>query len=125
MAFLDARQILQALVQGFDPVSGAQLPVGAVVQRTEVLGALLEAISALEADAERTRRRVQSPQNVGKPWGQEEEAQLEAAFRSGEALPAIAARHSRTITAIEARLELMGLITARERTTRNRFISRR
>jgi hypothetical protein len=55
MASLDARQILQALVQGFDPVSGAELPAGAVVQRTEVLGALLEAISALEAHAERER----------------------------------------------------------------------
>jgi hypothetical protein len=125
MASLDARQILQALVQGFDPVSGAQLPAGEVVQRTEVLGALLEAISALEADAERTRRRAQPPQNVGKPWSKAEEAQLEAAFGSGEALPAIAHRHSRTITAIEARLELMGLITAGERTTRNRFVTRR
>ena len=130
MASLDARQILQTLVQGFDPVSGEELPAGAVVHRTEVLGALLEAISALEADAERARRgpqlpHPQLPQKMGKAWSTDEEAQLEAAFRAGEALPAIAARHGRTLAAIEARLERLGLITERERTTRNRHVTRR
>ncbi|HEY2591156.1 MAG TPA: hypothetical protein VGI35_06150 [Steroidobacteraceae bacterium] len=125
MASLDARQILQTLVQGFDPVSGAELPPGAVVQRTEVLGALLTAISALEADAERARRGAQPPQKMGKAWSTDEEAQLEAAFRAGEALPAIAVRHGRTLAAIEARLERAGLITPEQRTTRNRYITRR
>ncbi|MGH8220825.1 MAG: hypothetical protein ACREUT_20010 [Steroidobacteraceae bacterium] len=125
MASHDARQILQSLVQGFDPVSGAELPAQSVVQRTEVLGALLEAISALESDAERARRRAQLPQNVGRAWSKEEEAQLEAAFRAGDALAVLAARHSRTTAAIEARLELMELITASERTTRNRYVTRR
>lgn len=124
MASLDARRILQSLVQGFDPVSGTELPAGTVVQRTEVLGALLEAISALEADAGRTRR-TPLPQNVGKAWSKDEEAQLDSAFRAGEELQAIAARHCRTIAAIEARLELLGLITAEQRTTRNRYLSRR
>lgn len=125
MASLDARQILQALVQGFDPVSGEQLPAGTVVQKGEVLGALLEGISALEADAERARRRAQLPQKVGQAWSPEEEAQLAAAFRAGEPLQGIAARHRRTVAAIEARLERMELMTAGERTTRNRFVTRR
>jgi hypothetical protein len=125
MASLDARQILQTLVQGFDPVSGVELPPGAVVHRTEVLGALLEAISALEADAERARRGPPLPQKMGRAWSTEEEAQLESAFRASEALPVIAARHGRTLAAIEARLERMGLITAGERTTRNPYITRR
>jgi len=125
MPSLDARRILQSLVQGFDPVSGAELPAGTVMQRTEVLGALLEAISVLEADAERLRRRAQLPQNVGRAWSKDEETQLDSAFRAGEGLPAIAARHCRTIAAIEARLEHLGLITAEQRTTRNRYISRR
>ena len=95
------------------------------MHRTEVLGALLEAISALEADAERARRGPQLPQKMGKAWSAVEEAQLEAAFRAGEALPGIAARHGRTLAAIEARLERLGLITAGERTTRNRYVTRR
>jgi hypothetical protein len=54
---LDARQILQALVQGLDPVSGAELPAATPLQHAEVIQALLAAISALEAHAARTRRR--------------------------------------------------------------------
>ncbi len=125
MASLDARQILQALVQGFDPVSGAELPAGTVVQQAEVIRALLAGIAALEADAERTRRRAQLPRNVGRPWSAEEEEQLRAEFRAGEALPEIAARHHRTVAAIEARLERLELITADQRTTRNRYVTSR
>jgi hypothetical protein len=121
---LGARQILQALVQGFDPVSGAELPAGTVVQHAEVIRALLAGISALEADAQRTRRRAQLPENVGRPWSAPEEEQLSTAFRAGEKLPAIAARHRRTVAAIEARLERLGLLAPEERTTRNRYITR-
>lgn len=121
---LGARQILQALVQGFDPVSGAELPAGTVVQRAEVIRALLEAITALEADAMRARRRAQLPKNVGRPWSTVEEERLAAAFRAGEPLAVITARHGRTVAALEARLERLGLMTAAQRTTRNRYITR-
>ena len=36
-----ARKILQALIQGFDPTSGEELPTGTVLQQAEVLRALL------------------------------------------------------------------------------------
>jgi hypothetical protein len=121
---LGAREILQALVQGFDPVSGAELPAGTVVQHAEVIRALLAGISALEANAQRTRRRAQLPENVGRPWSVPEEERLAAAFRSGEGLPAIAARHRRTVAALEARLERLGLIAPEQRTTRNRYVTR-
>lgn len=121
---LGARQILHALVQGFDPLSGAELPAGTVVQRPEVIRALLEGIAAIEADALRARRRAQLPENVGRPWSAAEEERLAAAFRAGEPLSAITARHGRTVAALEARLERLGLITAAQRTTRNRYITR-
>lgn len=38
-----------------------------------------------------------------------------------DALPEIATRHQRSLTAIEARLERLGKITAEQRVTRNRF----
>ncbi len=121
---LGARQILQALVQGFDPVSGAELPAGTVVQHAEVIRALLAGIAALEADASRTRRRAQLPENVGRPWSAAEEERLSAAFRAEEPLAAIAARHRRTVAALEARLERLGLLAPEKRTTRNRYITR-
>lgn len=44
------------------------------------------------------------------------------AFRAGEDLLAISRRHGRTLNAIEARLERLG-ITEEQRVTRNRFLT--
>jgi len=120
---LEARQILQTLVQGFDPASGAELPAGTPLQQAEVIRALLAAVTALEAQAERTRRRALLPENVGRPWSSAEEQQLAASYRSGEPLPAIAAQLRRTVAALEVRLERLGLIAPEQRTTRNRYVS--
>jgi hypothetical protein len=117
-----ARQILQALVQGIDPLSGAELPPGTILQQADILRALLAGIAALEQTAARAQRRAQLPGNVGRSWSVEEAAALAAAFKSGDSLPDIAARHGRTLRAIEARLEKLGLLTAEQRTTRNSFV---
>jgi hypothetical protein len=116
-----ARKILQALVQGVDPTTGAELEAGTVLQRADVLRALLAGVAALEQISARAQRRAQLPENVGLPWSADEERTLVAEFQSGDTLPDIAAKHGRTLRAIEARLERLGLITADQRTTNNSF----
>src|SRR5690348_10421785 len=116
-----ARQILQSLIQGMDPVTGEELPHETVLQHAEVLRALLAGLSALEQTAARAHRRAQLPDNVGQTWTTEEESRLVAAFKSGHSPVALARQHGRTLRAIEARLEKLGLITAEERTTRGGF----
>jgi hypothetical protein len=116
-----ARQILQSLIQGIDPISGEELPHETVLQHADVLRALLAGVSALEQTAARAQRRAQLPDNVGQTWTAEEESKLVAAFKSGDSPVAIARQHGRTLRAIEARLEKLGLITAEERTTRGGF----
>ena len=118
-----AREILQALVQGIDPMTGDELPSRTVIQHADVLRALLAGVSALEQSVARSQRRAQLPGNVGRAWAKEEEAKLVAAFKSDESLPDIAARHGRTLRAIEARLERLGLLTAEQRTTNNSFVT--
>jgi hypothetical protein len=122
---LGARQILQALVEGFDPLTGDELPPDTVLQQAEVMRALLAGIQALEAGAARAQRRAQLPANVGHSWSADEEIRLVTAFHSGEPLADVARRHGRTLTAIEARLEKLGLLTERQRQTHNRFITDR
>jgi hypothetical protein len=119
-----ARQILQALVQGVDPFNGKDLPAGTVLQQAEVLRALLAGVAALDQNAARASRRAQLPQNIGRPWTEEEQGNLIDSFQSGEPLGEIALRHGRTLRAIEARLEKLGLLSAAQRTTRDRFSSR-
>jgi catalase (peroxidase I) len=119
-----ARQILQALVQGVDPFNGKDLPAGTVLQQADVLRALLAGVAALEQNAMRASRRAQLPQNIGRPWSEEEQGNLIDSFQAGEPLAEIASRHGRTLRAIEARLEKLGLLSAAQRTTRDRFSSR-
>jgi hypothetical protein len=116
-----ARQILQALVQGVDPFNGEELPAGTVLQRAEVLRALLAGVAALENNATRATRRAQLPRNIGRTWSADEQGKLIDAFQSGEPLAEVALRHGRTLRAIEARLEKLGLLSASQRTTRDRF----
>ncbi len=117
-----AVEILHSLIQGLDPVTGAALPLESVLHRAEVLRALLTAVSALEQCAARAQRRAQMPGNVGRPWSETEQAELVAAFKAGEAPAALAEKHGRTLRAIEARLERLGLLRPEQRTTRGGFI---
>jgi hypothetical protein len=117
-----ARQILQALVQGVDPMTGEELPPGTILQHADVLRALLAGLSALEQTAARAQRRAQLPGNVGRAWTVEEETTLITAFKAGDSASDIAARHGRTLRAIEARLERLGLLAPDQRTTNTSFV---
>lgn len=116
-----AREILQSLIQGIDPVTREELPRETVLQHADVLRALLAGLSALEQTAARAQRRAQLPDNVGRAWTTEEEGNLVSAFKRGDSPTTISRHHGRTLRAIEARLEKLGLITAEERTTRGGF----
>ena len=116
-----ARKILQALVQGVDPATGAELEAGTVLQRADVIRALLAGVAALEQISARAQRRAQLPETGGLPWAADEERMLVSEFQSGDALADIASKHGRTLRAIEARLERLGLITPEQRTTNNSF----
>ena len=116
-----ARKILQALVEGVDPTTGEELEAGTVLQRAEVLRALLAGVAALDQVSARAQRRALLPDNVGRNWSADEERALVTEFQAGDSLPEIAVKHGRTLRAIEARLERLGLLTAEQRTTNNSF----
>lgn len=117
-----ARQVLQALIDGVDPNSGTDLPNDAVLNRPDVIRALLASISALDAVQARAQRRAQLPAGVGKSWSDDEERRLREEFTNGDPVSVIATKHARTIRAIEARLERVGLLRADQRTTHNSFV---
>lgn len=118
----ETKSILKSLIEGRDPGSGDQLPPECVVHRPAVLRALLAGFDALDQTSARAQRRAQLPGNVGNAWTTEEESRLASAFKSGESPADLARKHERTLRAIEARLEKLGLITAEQRTTRGGFM---
>lgn len=113
----EASQILQALIEGREPGSDTVLPTDSIVHRADVLRALLTSVRALDRSAARVQRRALLPDNVGQPWTDEEETRMVESFKSGKPPEEIARRHRRTVRAIEARLERLGLLTAEERNT--------
>lgn len=124
MQTLEARRLLQTLLEGVDPASGQALPAGNLLQQAPIRQALLAALAALEQAAQREQRRRALPANTGRPWREPEQEQMLAAFRAGTPAEVIAHELGRTLGAIEARLELLGVLTADQRRTRSRFPAR-
>jgi hypothetical protein len=62
-----SRQVLQALVQGVDPETSAELPMDTLLNRVDVVRALLAAIEALDAVSARALRRAQLPGSEARP----------------------------------------------------------
>ncbi len=117
----EATTILKTLIEGREPGSLEPLPADSVAHRADVLRALLAAVAALERVEIRTKRRSALPDHTGRTWSAEEDSRLAAAFKAGETPNAIAERHRRTLRAIEARLQRMGLLAPEDRVTRGGF----
>ena len=104
-----------------DPLSGEEVPKDSILNRGDVMRALLASVSACDGLIAREARRALLPQSVGQSWTPEEEAQLTAEFQRGDSLATIAAAHGRTVRGIDSRLERLGLLTAEQRTARAYF----
>ena len=117
-----ARTVLRSLIQGIDPETGVELPRETIVNRIEINRSMAIALTAMEQVEARMLRRAQLPESVGKTWTDEEEQRLKAEFADSEPIPLIATKHQRTIRAIEARLERLGLLRPDQRTTNNSFM---
>jgi hypothetical protein len=123
MEFAAAKATLKSLVEGVDPVTGYPIPKSLVLHHAVVMRALLCAVAVLDADEARRRRRARLPRNTGRPWRQADDAQLLAAFKSGEPLLRIAADHHRSLAGVESRLERLGVLAPEQRVTRNRYVT--
>ncbi len=121
MQLFRARDILNSLVLGLHPSTQEDLPKGTILEDADVVRALLVGIASIQQSMTRESRRAQLPRNIERTWSEEENAQLIDAFQAGHSAADIAARHGRTVRAIEARLEKLGLMTAGQRVTSDRF----
>ncbi len=71
--------------------------------------------------AARDQRRALLPDNVGRTWTADEETRMAETFKAGESPELIARKHRRTLRAIDARLQRMGLLNEEDRTTHGGF----
>jgi hypothetical protein len=112
-----ALTIISALANGAHPVTGELFSADSPYQTPDVVRALFTAQRALEARQPGRSQRTSSAEsrassttstNAGKPWSNEEDKQLLAAFDADTSLADLARRHGRTINGVRARLEKHG-----------------
>jgi hypothetical protein len=111
MEMQTAHQIIDTLAQGVHPVTGEAMPEDSPYNAPPVIRALFAVSQALQGKPARVRR--EPPANAGKPWEQNEDARLVAAFDGGAELKQIAADLGRTSFALETRLVKLGKLPPR------------
>ena len=118
--------IVSALANGVNPLTGETFPTSSPYQAPEIVRALHLAVRALEGSREpRAQQRSEAPGNVGKPWTKEEDQRLLAEFERGRTPAELARSHGRTLAGIEARLEKHGRLSPQQRVTSNRYSQNR
>jgi hypothetical protein len=112
-----ALKILQQLADGTDPHTGKAFGADSPYQHPDTVRALFVALRALDAPAaapaagkQRAAAAESAPTNSGKPWSDDEDKALAAAFDAGKKILELATAHQRSRFAIEVRLAKLGKI---------------
>jgi hypothetical protein len=113
-----ALKILQQLADGTDPHTGKAFGADSPYQHPDTVRALFVALRALDAPAAAAPAGKQraatpaenAPSNSGKPWSDDEDKALAAAFDAGKQILELATAHQRSRFAIEVRLAKLGKI---------------
>jgi hypothetical protein len=114
MQSAEAIRIVEALMDGFDPVTGELLPDTSPYNRPEVIRALARALDAMRRAHQNEKRKRFLPPNAGKAWTKEEDHRLAEEFDKGLPAKEIAAKHDRTRGSIAARLVRIGKVSERD-----------
>ena len=112
-----ALKILQQLADGTDPHTGKAFGADSPYQHPDTVRALFVALRALDAPAaapaagkQRAAAAESAPSKSGKPWSDDEDKALAAAFDAGKQILELATAHQRSRFAIEVRLAKLGKI---------------
>ena len=108
-----AKELLSALADGVDPLTGEVLDRDNVCNRPEIIRALHMALYELDKREKKTVKK-HLPDNAGKPWTEEGEDRLCEMFDSGASRRELCEYFKRTEGAIDARLVRLGKISERK-----------
>lgn len=111
MDIIRAKELLETLADGVNPMTGEVLPECDSCNQLEVVRALHTVLKSLESISE-TRKKPQA-ENAGKPWSEEDEERLSQMFEAGYTSREICDHFGRTKGAIAARLVRLGKIRER------------
>lgn len=104
MDIVRAKEIISALADGIDPLTGEVLPNDHVCNQAEVVRAFYVLLNG-----ERNIKKKVQPENAGKPWTTQADDELRMMYESGKRISEISKHFGRTKGAIESRLEKLGV----------------
>ena len=107
MDISQAREIIEALANGVNPVTGEVLPKNHCLNDADIVRALCTATEELKKAEKRKNRKL--PENAGKPWNEALDNELKDMFFSGKSETELSKYFKRTKGAISSRLERLGL----------------
>jgi hypothetical protein len=113
---VEAKTTLEQLARGIDPETGEILAGQSPFNNPQVIRALFFAVKELDkldgAPAPAGRAARERPENAGRSWSDEEDADLLNAFDAGVSPKDLAVKHRRTKGAIDSRLVRLGRVDA-------------
>lgn len=112
MDISQAREIIEALANGVDPITGEVFSKNHSFNDPDIIRALFVATEELKKAEKRSNRK--QPENAGKPWNEELDNELKSMFLAGKSKKEICDHFARTSGAIAARLVRLGLIQSRD-----------
>jgi len=104
METTEALKIVEALADGFDPLTGEIFPPDSPYQNPQTFKALSAAKSALEHLQRSEERRRALPERAGQRWNENESTLLIEEFEQGIHIKELASNHKRTVGAIKSQL---------------------
>ena len=109
-----ANEILKLLADGYDPLTGEQLPADHVVNKREVLAALNMASAYFEitSNPKLTKKLAKDnqPPNHGAPWSEKDEEFVKMQFAEGKTATDIGKLLGRSRGSIWSKLKGLGLV---------------
>lgn len=106
----EAVNIMQALIDGINPLSDEPLPNNSLCLNSDIQWALQAAIPALKSRTHYDEREAKLPANTSNPWTDEEKQLLIAGFDKGSSVTTIFEQHQLTKGSITSRLLKFGKI---------------
>ncbi len=106
----EALEIIKALADGVDPISGEVFPADSPYQNAQITRALHAAVNSLEIGVQSQNRKRTLPERAGKLWEKSESDLLIQNFDKGMKIGELAKEHKRTRGAIESQLAKLGKI---------------
>ena len=119
MDIFKAKEIIQQLAEGVDPISGEVLSEDSICNNPEIIRAFYTILHSVtikkpkKTVKERQEENVKNgkPKNAGFSWDKESKNKVAKMFKSGEKIDSLANIFGRTTVAITSELTHQGLIS--------------